>query len=387
MGDEQRPLSRARSSTSATGCPSSSRRPPGAGRCRSSSAATTPSRSARWWAWRKVRGAGGVVWIDAHGDLNTPATSPTGNVHGMVLAAALGLAGDSFRRDGWPLPAVEPGKLALVGVRSLDDGERELAARARREGLHDERDRPDRDRAVHAGGARARGRRRLPPRLARHGRRRSRLRARRRHAGAGRALVPRGAPRDGDGGGVRAASTRWTSSRSTRSSTARTRRGSSQSSSWPRRSARASSSARARGSRRRHRRRWRPTRSRTRRTTGSGWAPAWRVRSSGPAATRSSGRRWRSAADPARDRRRDDRGPAAGALGDPRRRDGTGPADGCRSRSAHDALLSRARRRARLPLARAARLRDGSRRLPACRVRVDHGRGGADLRGRGRSSA
>jgi arginase len=74
----------------------------------------------------KVRGAGGVVWIDAHGDLNTPATSPSGNVHGMVLAAALGLAGDAFTRDGWPLPAVAPGKLALVGVRSLDDGERDL---------------------------------------------------------------------------------------------------------------------------------------------------------------------------------------------------------------------------------------------------------------------
>ena len=74
----------------------------------------------------KVRGAGGVVWIDAHGDLNTPATSPSGNVHGMVLAAALGLAGDSFKRDGWPLPAVDSGKLALVGVRSLDDGERDL---------------------------------------------------------------------------------------------------------------------------------------------------------------------------------------------------------------------------------------------------------------------
>jgi len=74
----------------------------------------------------KVHGAGGVVWIDAHGDLNTPATSPSGNVHGMVLAAALGLAGDSFSRDGWPLPAVEAGKLALVGVRSLDEGEREL---------------------------------------------------------------------------------------------------------------------------------------------------------------------------------------------------------------------------------------------------------------------
>jgi arginase len=74
----------------------------------------------------KVRGTGGVVWIDAHGDLNTPETSPSGNVHGMVLAAALGLAGDSFRRDGWPLPAIAPGKIALVGVRSLDDGERKL---------------------------------------------------------------------------------------------------------------------------------------------------------------------------------------------------------------------------------------------------------------------
>jgi arginase len=74
----------------------------------------------------KVRGAGGVVWVDAHGDLNTPATSPSGNVHGMVLAAALGLGGNAFSRDGWPLPAVEPGRVALVGVRSLDDGERVL---------------------------------------------------------------------------------------------------------------------------------------------------------------------------------------------------------------------------------------------------------------------
>jgi arginase len=73
-----------------------------------------------------VRGPGGVIWIDAHGDLNTPATSPSGNVHGMVLAAALGLGGDAFAHDGWTLPAVEAGRIALVGVRSLDQGEREL---------------------------------------------------------------------------------------------------------------------------------------------------------------------------------------------------------------------------------------------------------------------
>ena len=77
----------------------------------------------------QTHGPGGVVWVDAHGDLNTPDTSPSGNVHGMVLAAALGLAGDGFRRDGWPLPAVDAGKIALVGVRSLDDGERELLGR------------------------------------------------------------------------------------------------------------------------------------------------------------------------------------------------------------------------------------------------------------------
>jgi arginase len=74
----------------------------------------------------KVHGPGGVVWIDAHGDLNTPETSPTGNVHGMVLAAALGRAGAAFRREGWTLPAIDDGKFALVGVRSLDEGERKL---------------------------------------------------------------------------------------------------------------------------------------------------------------------------------------------------------------------------------------------------------------------
>src|SRR6516164_7758017 len=69
---------------------------------------------------------GGVLWLDAHGDLNRPETSPTGNVHGMVLAAALGLGGQAFESDAWPIPAVEPSRVALVGVRSLDPSEREL---------------------------------------------------------------------------------------------------------------------------------------------------------------------------------------------------------------------------------------------------------------------
>jgi arginase len=67
-----------------------------------------------------------VIWLDAHGDLNRPETSPTGNVHGMVLAAALGLGGKAFESDAWPIPAVEPSRVALVGVRSLDPSEREV---------------------------------------------------------------------------------------------------------------------------------------------------------------------------------------------------------------------------------------------------------------------
>jgi arginase len=73
---------------------------------------------------------GGVIWIDAHGDLNTPASSPTGNVHGMPLAAALGLAGDEFSSAAWPLPAVEERRVVLVGVRSLDPAEQSLLRRA-----------------------------------------------------------------------------------------------------------------------------------------------------------------------------------------------------------------------------------------------------------------
>ncbi|HXF98998.1 MAG TPA: arginase [Gaiellaceae bacterium] len=73
-----------------------------------------------------VHGPGGVLWIDAHADINTPETSPTGNVHGMPLAAALGLAGTAFESEAWPLPAVDPRRVAIVGLRSADEGERQL---------------------------------------------------------------------------------------------------------------------------------------------------------------------------------------------------------------------------------------------------------------------
>ena len=66
-----------------------------------------------------------MLWIDAHSDLNTPETSPSGNVHGMPLAAAIGLANERFDSDAWSLPAVEPERVALVGLRSVDARERE----------------------------------------------------------------------------------------------------------------------------------------------------------------------------------------------------------------------------------------------------------------------
>jgi arginase len=72
----------------------------------------------------KARGAGAVLWIDAHGDLNRPTTSPSGNVHGMPLAAALGAAGPGFETGAYPTPSVA--RAALVGIRSLDPGERAL---------------------------------------------------------------------------------------------------------------------------------------------------------------------------------------------------------------------------------------------------------------------
>ncbi|GAB3686058.1 arginase [Salinarchaeum chitinilyticum] len=66
----------------------------------------------------------GVVWFDAHGDFNTPTTTPSGNVHGMSLAAALGL--DEFGDLPWAqAPGLAPERVALVGLRNLDPAERE----------------------------------------------------------------------------------------------------------------------------------------------------------------------------------------------------------------------------------------------------------------------
>lgn len=65
-----------------------------------------------------------VVWVDAHGDMNTPESSLTGNLHGMPLAKLLGL----FDSDSCS-PRLRPEQLCLIGVRSLDPFEEELIAR------------------------------------------------------------------------------------------------------------------------------------------------------------------------------------------------------------------------------------------------------------------
>ena len=68
----------------------------------------------------------GVLWVDAHGDMNTPSTSPSGNVHGMPLASLLGYGPHDLKSVGGDFKKVDPDNVALVGVRSLDDGERKF---------------------------------------------------------------------------------------------------------------------------------------------------------------------------------------------------------------------------------------------------------------------
>lgn len=68
----------------------------------------------------------GVLWIDAHGDFNTPDTSPSGNIHGMPLAALSGLGVPELVNLGHDGPKIRAQDVALVGIRDLDPKEREL---------------------------------------------------------------------------------------------------------------------------------------------------------------------------------------------------------------------------------------------------------------------
>jgi arginase len=68
-------------------------------------------------------GETGILWFDAHGDFNTPETTPSGNIHGMSLSAILG--DGSFAGRSWADAGVDPKNVAVVGLRDLDAGERE----------------------------------------------------------------------------------------------------------------------------------------------------------------------------------------------------------------------------------------------------------------------
>jgi arginase len=72
----------------------------------------------------------GVLWIDAHSDINTPETSPSGNVHGMPLAALLGLGPEALANLFGYAPKIAPENTVLIGVRDIDAAERENIRRA-----------------------------------------------------------------------------------------------------------------------------------------------------------------------------------------------------------------------------------------------------------------
>jgi len=85
-------------------------------------------------AWMRSRQQPlGLIWVDAHADINSPATSPSGNVHGMPLAALLGGEPIELARIGGPDPAVRPEHTVLVGIRNLDDREKDIVKAA---GVH-----------------------------------------------------------------------------------------------------------------------------------------------------------------------------------------------------------------------------------------------------------
>lgn len=67
----------------------------------------------------------GIFWVDAHGDFNTPSSSPSGNIHGMPLAVCAGLGPRQLVNVGGPFTKVDPKNIAIIGLRDLDKSERE----------------------------------------------------------------------------------------------------------------------------------------------------------------------------------------------------------------------------------------------------------------------
>jgi arginase len=84
------------------------------------------------WVRRSASLPLGLIWVDAHGDMNTPETTTSGNVHGMPLAALLGPEPHELSAIGLS-PSVRPENTVLLGIRNLDEHEKE---RIRRSGVH-----------------------------------------------------------------------------------------------------------------------------------------------------------------------------------------------------------------------------------------------------------
>jgi len=91
----------------------------------------TVSGASRFFHRRRERV--GLIWIDAHSDMNTPESSPSGNVHGMPLACCIGQGPHELTEIFGYSPKVDPANVALVGIRSVDGAERDIVQRS---GVH-----------------------------------------------------------------------------------------------------------------------------------------------------------------------------------------------------------------------------------------------------------
>ncbi|MBS1872244.1 MAG: arginase [Acidobacteria bacterium] len=83
--------------------------------------------------YRKQEKKLGLVWIDAHADMNTPETSPSGNIHGMPLACSIGIGPRELTHIFDWAPKIDPRNVAVIGLRSVDSEERKIVQRT---GVH-----------------------------------------------------------------------------------------------------------------------------------------------------------------------------------------------------------------------------------------------------------
>lgn len=79
--------------------------------------------------WRKRGKRVGVVWVDAHTDMNTPESSPSGNIHGMPLAVLLGHGPRELVAIAGDQPALDPRDVCVIGARDVDESEKEIVRR------------------------------------------------------------------------------------------------------------------------------------------------------------------------------------------------------------------------------------------------------------------